>query len=91
MNNEFIERMIFEREKDKPFRNIGTFYKYLLKEYKINNIDSDLYKRIMNYQIDTYGHSLNYDDKYELWKSEEDIERIRKNENVRKYNRKRRR
>lgn len=57
MNYEFIERFIFEKEKDTPFRNKETFYRTIKEKYKVEGT-RDLYIKIINYQIDTYGESL---------------------------------
>lgn len=59
MKDEFIENIIFENEKDIPIRNSEIFYRKLRLKYKVllkNKIE--LYKRIINYQINKYGHSL---------------------------------
>lgn len=60
MNNEFIERMIYEKEKDTAFNNSYDFCKKIREKYKIDYYLGDLYKRIINYQIDKYGASLQY-------------------------------
>lgn len=60
MNNEFIERMIYETEKDNTFNNSYDFCKRIRDKYKIDYYLGDLYKRIINYQIDKYGCSLQY-------------------------------
>lgn len=57
MNYEFIERFIFEKEKDTPFRNKETFYGIMKEKYRIK-ATRDLYIKIINYQIDKYGESL---------------------------------
>lgn len=57
MNYEFIERFIFEKEKDTPFTNKETFYRIIKEKYKVAGT-RDLYIKIINYQIDTYGESL---------------------------------
>ena len=56
--NEFIERFIFENEKDTPFRNGKEFYKLLKDKYKLEMIPN-LYTKIVNYQIKKYGVALN--------------------------------
>lgn len=60
MKNEFIERMIFEKEKETSFNNSYDFCKKIRDKYKIDYYLGDLYKRIVNYQIDKYGASLQY-------------------------------
>ena len=59
MNTEFIEKIIFENEKHTPFKNISKFYDLLHRKYKLKGYHTDLYRRIINFQIDFYGHSLN--------------------------------
>ena len=62
MNKEFIENIIFENEKDNAFGNSNYFYKKLNVRYNIRATAKDyseLYKRIINYQIKKYGRSLN--------------------------------
>ncbi len=51
------EKIIFEMYKNRPIKNKQYFLDRV--EGKFKNIDfSDLYVRIINYQIATYGHSL---------------------------------
>ena len=86
MNNEFIERMIYEKEKDNTFNNSYDFCKKIREKYKIDYYLGDLYKKIVNYQIDTYGSSLHYlVDRH----STEDLYRLCRNARKRKYERKR--
>ena len=59
MNIEFIEKVIFEKEKHTPFKNISKFYDLLHKKYKLKGYHTDLYRKIVNFQIEFYGHSLN--------------------------------
>ena len=54
----FIENFIFEIEKDTPFRNGIEFYKLLKDKYKLEKLP-ELYKKIVNYQINKYGEALN--------------------------------
>ena len=56
--SEFIENFIFENEKDTPFRNGKEFYGFLRDKYKIDK-SPELYKKIVNYQINKYGEALN--------------------------------
>ena len=79
--NEFIENIIFENEKDKGFKNSYEFYKLLLSKYKIGKKIPDLYKRIINYQIERYGQSLDYVDKSFTYN---EIKRINQNANARR-------
>ena len=76
MNNEFIERFIFENEKDTPFGNSSEFYKMLKDKYNIDRIP-DLYKKIVNYQLDYYGKTL-INSKYVENKTKEDCKHERK-------------
>lgn len=55
---EFKEQVIFEIEKDKPIDNAKKFKSYLKKKYKGMDI-RNLYIKIANYQIETYGEYLN--------------------------------
>ena len=51
----FVEQYIFEKLKDKSFRNIGVF------KNVINNVEIDIskvYRNIVNYQIKKYGSTL---------------------------------
>lgn len=74
---EFEENIVFERYKDTSFRSSKDFRKQV-KEYR--NIDvREVYTKITNYQIKTYGNSLciNREDKI-------DLNRLRNNSNLRK-------
>lgn len=51
------EDMLFAILKDKPLENSKEFKNRMKKYGKINS--TDLYIRITNYQIETYGYSLN--------------------------------
>lgn len=56
---DFKEKIIFEEYKDKAFENSSSFKKEIKDKY--NYIaSSDLYTRIINYQIKKYGGSLSY-------------------------------
>ena len=57
MNYEFIEKFIFEKEKDTPFMNELNFYNFIKEKYR-TKVNRDLYIKIINYQINTYGESL---------------------------------
>ena len=56
---DFKEKIIFEEYKDKAFENSSAFKKEIKDKY--NYIaSSDLYTRIINYQIKKYGRSISY-------------------------------
>ena len=74
---EFEEQLVFEKYKDTSFRSSKDFRKRV-KEYR--NIDArEVYIKITNYQIKTYGSSLcvNREDKI-------DLDKLRGNSNRRK-------
>lgn len=61
MKDDFIKRMIFENEKDTAFRSSGYFYKTIQEKYHIfSRCYSDVYIKIINYQIKKYGQALDY-------------------------------
>ena len=64
MKNDYLEKVIFELEKDTQFVNCRDFYKTLVKKYQIKNywFYREVFVRIINYQIKTYGKSLSYVD-----------------------------
>ena len=76
MNTEFIEKIIFENEKNTPFRNIRVFYAILHNKYKLKGYHTDLYRKIINYQVDKYGHSLN--DIHDYYKDNIEINILRR-------------
>lgn len=51
---DFKENLIFEEYKDQPLRGARRFKADMLAKYKIQ-ISSDLYSRLINYQISKYG------------------------------------
>ena len=53
----FKSQMVFELEKDNPFNSAKVFYEEIRKKYGLER-DSDLYKRICNYQLEKYGQTL---------------------------------
>lgn len=55
----FKENIIFEECKDKVYENSLDFKKEIKKKYNII-ASSDLYTRIINYQIKEYGGTLSY-------------------------------
>ena len=66
----FIEEIIFQRNKDKRFRNAEEFKGTILKNFK--NVDvSKIYVKIVNYQIKKYGQTLNGFDDYTTQKQKE--------------------
>lgn len=60
MTKDFIEKLIFEYEKDTPFNNVREFYKKINKTYHLKGNYTDLYVKIINYQINNYGMNLSY-------------------------------
>ena len=82
MNYEFIERFIFEKEKNTPFANKETFYKVIKEKYRMQG-NRDLYIKIINYQIDTYGESLANAKLIDLHRHE-DCVRLSSNANARR-------
>ena len=88
MNNEFIERFIFEQEKDLPIKNKESFYKKLKDRYNLDEM-RDLYIKIINYQIDTYGESLANSELIDP-RSYDECKRRAKNSRKRKYYRRNR-
>lgn len=92
MNNEFLENFIFEKEKENNFASASYFYRTLAMKYKIKNTQkelySDLYKRIINYQVSKYGCSLNY---REIFSREQNIQNAKKVYDMRKQMKKRKR
>ena len=52
------ETIIFENEKDNPFRNAETFRKKAKELYKVEVDYSKLYREIVNYQLKKYGCML---------------------------------
>lgn len=62
---DFKERIIFEKEKDLVLESSEKFYKKLRDIYKYNpdvrNL-SNLYRKIINYQINKYGATLSDSD-----------------------------
>ena len=58
-NKSFKEEYLFNKYKDEHFNNSGDFKKRI-REYK--EVDaSELYKRIINYQVKKYGGGLTGD------------------------------
>lgn len=53
------EKIIFENEKNNPFRNAETFRKKIKEVYKIDVDYSKIYRDIINYQTEQYGCMLN--------------------------------
>ena len=78
----FLEEFIFQKNKDKGFRNAEEFKGTILRGFK--NVDvSKIYIKIVNYQVKKYGQTLNGFDDYttqkqrELRKKREDNASIR--------------
>lgn len=55
---DFKENYIFEIEKNMPQNGIKKFYIKLREKYNYKENVSDLYRRIINYQIETFGKTL---------------------------------
>ena len=88
MKDEFIDNIIFEKEKDIPIKNATCFYFKIKNTYKVYPSNrSDLYRRIINYQINKYGHSLQWGYK----KSRDEKDRLSRNAKARKRYRKNKR
>lgn len=61
----FKEQVIFEKEKDLALGSSELFYRKLKYEYKLKNRPiafSNLYRKIINYQIDKYGTTISDSD-----------------------------
>lgn len=84
MKDDFIKRMIFENEKDTAFRSSGYFYKMIQEKYHIfTRCYSDVYIKIINYQIKKYGQALDY--ARDVFINEGAKEKSKKVYNTRKY------
>lgn len=57
---DFKENLIFETYKNRSLQNAGKFKKEIEKKYGLKP-SFNLYKKIINYQIKTYGYSLEKD------------------------------
>lgn len=55
--DEFKENIIFENEKNRAFKNNNEFKESINKKYKYTP-SSNLYRKIINYQIKKFGKSL---------------------------------
>lgn len=58
---DFKENIVFEEYKDKVLKNANSFKYKVLKKYGFKP-STNLYKKIVNYQIEKYGKSLMYVD-----------------------------
>lgn len=58
MNKEFMSGVVFELEKDIAFQGMREFKWKIYRKYGFVP-DGDLYRRIVNYQIETYGRTFN--------------------------------
>ena len=75
----YLEQQIFDELKDSPLKNSEVFR----KKYQGADIDhTRLYRRIVNYQIKTYGSTL---DAHIPKRKYQDKERINTNARMRKY------
>lgn len=54
----FKEHIIFENEKNMAFKGIEEFKRIIYKKYKYI-ATSNLYRKIINYQVKNFGKSLN--------------------------------
>ena len=54
---ELVEQLIFEAYKDKDVRSAVYFKDLIKKDYGIK-VTSDLYRKIINYQVEKYGVTL---------------------------------
>lgn len=59
---DLVEQLIFEAYKDKNIKGAGYFKKLIQANYGFK-VSSDLYTKIINYQVKTYGITLNYCDR----------------------------
>lgn len=81
MKDNFIDNYIFEKEKDLPVKNATCFYFKIKDVYKVYPSNrTELYKRIINYQVKKYGSSLQYGYR----KTKEEKERLSRNARYRK-------
>ena len=87
---DFKLRMIFEREKDLAIESSDKFYKKLRDIYKYNgdriNL-SNLYRKIINYQIKKYGTTISDSDCNYGIVTREEKRKIRRNKQAMHYNR----
>lgn len=59
MFKNFVESYIFNKYKDKCFKNSTTLKGELYRKYKIYNVDlNSVYVKIVNYQIKKYDSML---------------------------------
>lgn len=56
---DFKENIIFEEYKGKAFASVNHFKYVVYRKYK-HVASSALYRKVVNYQIKTYGTALNY-------------------------------
>lgn len=57
MSKDLVEELIFNAYKEKNLKNARTFKKEVYDNYKYE-ASSDLYKRIINYQVNKYGEAI---------------------------------
>ena len=55
--DEFKENIIFENEKNVGFKSVTEFKENVYKKYKYA-ASSNLYRKIVNYQVKTFGKNL---------------------------------
>lgn len=56
---DFKDNIMFEEYKDKAFASVNHFKYVVYRKYK-HVASSALYRKVVNYQIKTYGTTLNY-------------------------------
>lgn len=66
---EFKEQFIFEEEKDTPVESASKFKKKITKKYGREINVRDIYIKVINYQVKTYGTTL--DDSLTYYTKEE--------------------
>lgn len=79
--DEFKENIIFENEKNRAFKSSEEFKEIVNEKYKYA-ASSNLYRRIINYQIKKFGNSLNSEVYYP---THEDKIKSNDNANKRRY------
>lgn len=57
---DFKENYIFELEKNTPQNGVSKFTKKCIDKYGYKESVSDLYRKIVNYQIKTFGKTLEH-------------------------------
>jgi hypothetical protein len=90
---DLVEKLIFEAYKRRYIRNAEAFKQYIKREYGLD-VTSDLYRKIVNFQVEEYGETLSDDKQREYIKyfhQKESLQRVhRKRLNIEKEKEKRR-